>query len=142
MTTERFSRYDTADYLKTDEDIAAYLEAVMEDGDPALIAAALGDVARAQHDSLGSGSGHEPCWPQQGSFRSRQPHALDDHESVKGPRSEGVYSYSNTGSMAGDDGPTILNACCAFDGDKADDEPIHRDITAQNEDRDCAEFCA
>ena len=29
-----------ADYLKTDEDIAAYLEAVMEDGDPALITAA------------------------------------------------------------------------------------------------------
>lgn len=49
MTTERFSRYDTADYLKTDEDIAAYLEAVMEDGDPALIAAALGDVARARN---------------------------------------------------------------------------------------------
>ncbi len=42
MTTERFSRYDTADYLKNEEDIAAYLEAVMEDGDPALIAAALG----------------------------------------------------------------------------------------------------
>jgi probable addiction module antidote protein len=49
MTTERFSRYDTADYLKTDEDIAAYLEAVMEDGDPALITAALGDVARARN---------------------------------------------------------------------------------------------
>lgn len=49
MTTERFSRYDTADYLKTDEDIAAYLEAVMEDCDPALIAAALGDVARARN---------------------------------------------------------------------------------------------
>lgn len=37
--TERFSRYDTADYLKSEEDIAAYLDAVMEDGDPALIAA-------------------------------------------------------------------------------------------------------
>ncbi|WP_090538721.1 addiction module antidote protein [Halopseudomonas formosensis] len=43
-----FSRYDTADYLKTEEDIAAYLEAVMEDGDPALIEAALGDIARAR----------------------------------------------------------------------------------------------
>lgn len=50
MTTEeRFSRYDTADYLKNEEDIAAYLEAVMEDGDPSLIAAALGDVARARN---------------------------------------------------------------------------------------------
>ena len=36
----KFSRYDTADYLKTEDDIAAYLDAVMEDGDPALIAAA------------------------------------------------------------------------------------------------------
>jgi probable addiction module antidote protein len=45
----KFSRYDTADYLKTEDDIAAYLEAVMEDGDPALIAAALGDIARARN---------------------------------------------------------------------------------------------
>jgi probable addiction module antidote protein len=44
-----FSRYDTADYLKTEEDIAAYLEAVMEEGDPALISAALGDIARARN---------------------------------------------------------------------------------------------
>jgi probable addiction module antidote protein len=34
--------------LKTDEDIAHYLEAVFEDGDPALVAAALGDVARVK----------------------------------------------------------------------------------------------
>ncbi|KXU39518.1 addiction module antitoxin [Ventosimonas gracilis] len=45
----KFSRYDTADYLKTEDDIAAYLDAVMEDSDPALIAAALGDVARARN---------------------------------------------------------------------------------------------
>jgi probable addiction module antidote protein len=40
--------WDSAAYLKTDEDIANYLEAVFEDGDPALVAAALGDVARAK----------------------------------------------------------------------------------------------
>lgn len=45
----KFSRYDTVDYLKTEEDIVAYLDAVMEDGSPALIAAALGDVARARN---------------------------------------------------------------------------------------------
>jgi probable addiction module antidote protein len=50
-TPETFSRYDTADYLKTEEDIAAYLEACVEDGDPALIAAALGDIARARNMS-------------------------------------------------------------------------------------------
>ncbi|AHG62881.1 addiction module antidote protein [Advenella mimigardefordensis] len=45
----KFSRYDTADYLKSEEDIVAYLDAVMEDGEPGLIAAALGDVARARN---------------------------------------------------------------------------------------------
>lgn len=49
MSKVKFSRYDTADYLKNEDDIAAYLDAVMEDGDPALIAAALGDVARARN---------------------------------------------------------------------------------------------
>jgi len=32
MTNTKFSRYDTADYLKNDDDIAAYLEAVMVEG--------------------------------------------------------------------------------------------------------------
>ena len=40
--------WDAAAYLKTDRDIAHYLEAVFEDGDPALVAAALGDIARAK----------------------------------------------------------------------------------------------
>ncbi|EAZ7030461.1 TPA: putative addiction module antidote protein [Salmonella enterica subsp. enterica serovar Agona] len=45
----KFRRYDVVNYLKTEDDIAAYLDAVAEDGDPALIAAALGDVARARN---------------------------------------------------------------------------------------------
>ena len=47
---EKFSRYDVADYLGSDEDIAAYLEACMEEAgdDAAYIAAALGDIARAR----------------------------------------------------------------------------------------------
>jgi len=49
MSKVEFSQYDTADYLRNEDDIAAYLDAVMEDGDPALIAAALGDVARARN---------------------------------------------------------------------------------------------
>ena len=40
--------YDSADYLKTPEDIAAYLEAAFEDGDAALITHALGVVARSE----------------------------------------------------------------------------------------------
>jgi probable addiction module antidote protein len=34
--------------METEEDMAAYLEAVLEDGDSALVAAALGDIARAK----------------------------------------------------------------------------------------------
>ncbi len=36
------------EHLKTAEDMAAYLEAALEEGDPALITAAMGDVARAK----------------------------------------------------------------------------------------------
>jgi probable addiction module antidote protein len=39
--------WDASEYLDSPEAIAAYLEAAFEDGDPALIAAALGDIARA-----------------------------------------------------------------------------------------------
>ena len=40
--------WDSAAYLKTNADIADYLEAVLEDGDPALVAHALGVIARAK----------------------------------------------------------------------------------------------
>jgi len=40
--------WDPADHLKSDEDMAAYLEAALEEADPAVIAAALGDIARAK----------------------------------------------------------------------------------------------
>lgn len=48
--TQGFSRYDSAEYLKTDEDMQAYLDACMEEAgnDPAFIARALGVVARAR----------------------------------------------------------------------------------------------
>ena len=40
--------WDAAALLRSDSDIVAYLEAVLDEGDPALLAAALGDVARAK----------------------------------------------------------------------------------------------
>lgn len=48
--TEKFSRYDTADYLKSEEDMALYLDACIEDdpGDGSLIRTALGSIARAK----------------------------------------------------------------------------------------------
>lgn len=51
--SETFSRYDTADYLSSEEEIIAYLEAAMEEGgdDSVYIARALGVVARARNMS-------------------------------------------------------------------------------------------
>lgn len=53
MKTEGFNRFDAADYLKTEEDIVAYLDAAIAEAadDPALIARALGAVARARNMS-------------------------------------------------------------------------------------------
>ncbi len=64
MPEVTFTRYDTADYLRTEEDVGAYLEAVMEEGghDPAFVARALGTVARARNlivlaDQVGAAPG-------------------------------------------------------------------------------------
>ena len=44
------TRYDVADHLRTPKEMAAYLEACLEEagGDAAFIAKALGDIARAK----------------------------------------------------------------------------------------------
>ena len=46
--TEQWSRFDAADCLATEADMVAYLQAALEDGDPALLTAALDDVERAR----------------------------------------------------------------------------------------------
>lgn len=48
--TELFSQWDSAEYLKTEEDMAEYLNACIEEAgdDPAFIAKALGTIARAR----------------------------------------------------------------------------------------------
>ena len=40
--------WDAAEHLETKEDVIAYLEAALEDGDPNLVVAALGDIARCK----------------------------------------------------------------------------------------------
>jgi len=42
------SLWDASEHLETDEDMVAYLEAALEDGDPSTITAVLGDIARAR----------------------------------------------------------------------------------------------
>lgn len=47
--TEEFTAYDSADYLTDIEDVAAYLEAAIDEAgdDPAFIARVLGTIARS-----------------------------------------------------------------------------------------------
>ncbi|MBK9163463.1 MAG: putative addiction module antidote protein [Acidobacteria bacterium] len=40
--------WDPAEHLNSEEEMAAYLEAALEEGEPSLVAAALGDIARAR----------------------------------------------------------------------------------------------
>ena len=48
MTKTTTTIWDPAAHLATGDDIATYLEAALQDGDPQLVAAALGDIARAK----------------------------------------------------------------------------------------------
>ncbi|RUQ36844.1 MAG: putative addiction module antidote protein, partial [Candidatus Competibacteraceae bacterium] len=50
MSKTLTSKYDVAEHLRTPDEMAAYLEACMEEaeGDAAFIAKALGDIARAK----------------------------------------------------------------------------------------------
>ena len=65
MTKTKTRPWDAADFLENEEEIVAYLEAAFEDGDPQLIAAALGDIARSQgmtKVALKSGLGRESLY--------------------------------------------------------------------------------
>lgn len=48
VSTIKIRPFDMANYLGNEEEIAEYLRQVLEDGDPAELAAALGDIARAR----------------------------------------------------------------------------------------------
>lgn len=42
------TKFEAADYITTAEDVIANLEVAFEDGDPAIIQATLGDIARSR----------------------------------------------------------------------------------------------
>jgi probable addiction module antidote protein len=48
MAKTKTRSWDAAQHLTSEVDIVAYLEAALEEGDPAVFTAALGDVARAK----------------------------------------------------------------------------------------------
>jgi len=48
MAKTKLRIYDAAEYLDSEEDMAAYLEAAFEEGDSALVVQALGAIAKAR----------------------------------------------------------------------------------------------
>jgi probable addiction module antidote protein len=48
MSKSKLTKWDSAEYLKTDEDILHYIEACLEENDPQLITHALGVIAKAK----------------------------------------------------------------------------------------------
>ena len=65
MGTTKTIPWDAADHLTSIDDMAVYLEAALDEGDAALFAAALGDVARAKGMSeiaRGAGMGRESLY--------------------------------------------------------------------------------
>ncbi len=48
MKKELLSSWEVTEHLETEEQMAAYLEAALEENDPSIIAAALGDIAKAK----------------------------------------------------------------------------------------------
>lgn len=65
MKTKTTKKWDVVEYLKTEEDMAAYLEAALEENDPTLVAAALGDIAKAKgmtHIAKKAGLGRESLY--------------------------------------------------------------------------------
>jgi probable addiction module antidote protein len=48
MSKTKTKLWDPSEHLASEEDMAAYLEAALQEGDAALIAAALGDIAKAK----------------------------------------------------------------------------------------------
>ncbi len=82
--------YDAAAYLKTEQECALYLQAAIDesDGDPVLVVAALGDIARARgmmQLARDTGLTREGLYK---AVPGRQSEFFDDHESVQGAGAE------------------------------------------------------
>ncbi|MEQ5318733.1 addiction module antidote protein [Providencia vermicola] len=47
----KLKEYDIAEHLNSEEEIQLYLNEILEEGDPALVLSALGDIAKARNMS-------------------------------------------------------------------------------------------
>ena len=74
---------DAAENLETEKDMASYLDVSLEDGDPALIGAALGDIARAKgmtQIARDTNLGRESLYKAQSAVTGWQSGVRDDSE--------------------------------------------------------------
>lgn len=91
MTKTVTSPYDVAEHLRTPEDMAAYLEASIEeaDGDASLVAKALGDMARARGMSQfasDTGLSREGLYKALSEERTPSPDTVPEVVGVLGPK--------------------------------------------------------
>ena len=85
--------YDAAAYLKTEQDCAPYLQAAIDesDGDPAIVIAALGDIARARGMMQ---LARETGLTREGLYKAlspRQSKFCDSHEGLQGAGIEAAH---------------------------------------------------
>ena len=76
----KFAKFDAADYLDSEEVIAEYLTAALEEENPNVVLAALGDVARARgmgKIARASGLGRESL------YKARAPGAKPRYETIR-----------------------------------------------------------
>lgn len=89
--------WDAVEYLKSEEDMVAYLEAALEQDDPSLIAAALGDIARAKgmtKIALETGLGRESL------YKALSPEGNPEFATIlKVIRALGLQLHATTGKL-------------------------------------------
>lgn len=96
--SETFTRYDSADYLETEENIATYLNACAEENDPVLLPAALGDIARARNmTQLAAQTG----LTRMGLHKALFGQCCFPHETKRHRAHEGQCTFGNTESSNG-----------------------------------------
>ena len=80
IKVEDLPEFDASQYLDSDEAVAAYLNDILQTNDPALLAAALGDIARARgmtDIARGAGLSREAL------YKALRPHAQPRFETVQ-----------------------------------------------------------
>ena len=83
------SAWDPVEHLESEDDMVTYLEAAFEEDDPALIGAALRDIARAKGDDVGGARRRtRPGKSLQGNVSQREPGVRHRAEGRQGPRTE------------------------------------------------------